>query len=77
MLYFSLSRKGCLGDWLNCRHGDVVDIGKLLEVHKYYSEDVDVKMERPAEESALEGIMWTRQLTAVLDDILNNLTCVS
>ncbi|MFS7937531.1 putative magnesium transporter MRS2 [Helianthus anomalus] len=48
-------RRSCLGDWLNCRHGDVVDIGKLLEVHKYYSEDVDVKMERPAEESALEN----------------------
>ncbi|KAJ8618236.1 hypothetical protein MRB53_014422 [Persea americana] len=31
------------------------DLGKLMEVHGDYSEDVGVKMERPAEETVVEG----------------------
>ncbi|KAM7256191.1 hypothetical protein ACFE04_011932 [Oxalis oulophora] len=31
------------------------DLGKLMEVHGDYSEDVGTKMERPAEETAVEG----------------------
>ncbi|XP_031278066.1 40S ribosomal protein S3a-like [Pistacia vera] len=32
------------------------DLGKLMEVHGDYSEDVGVKMERPADETPVEGV---------------------
>ncbi|KNA18031.1 hypothetical protein SOVF_074570 [Spinacia oleracea] len=31
------------------------DLGKLMEVHGDYSEDVDVKLDRPAEKAVVEG----------------------